>query len=166
LIAGAFANLRRGKYDKAEQSYREALKRDSEDPDIRAHLGQCLLRQGKAEEALNLLQEVARMDPKHDYGFTLMALAETHTKLGSIDSAVQLWDRVLENHSYPRARVQLAELLIQRNELERARAILQETLADEQHGPVFQQRRDRVWIRRAKALMRQVKARLEQPAGG
>jgi tetratricopeptide (TPR) repeat protein len=151
--------FQQGKYEKAEQTYREALKRDAEDVDIRAHLGQCLLRLGKAEEALALLQKVAQDDPKHDYGFTLMALAETHTKLGSPDSAIQIWERVLENHSYPRARVQLAELLLQKNETEKARSILQETLADEQHGPAFQRRRDRVWISRAKALLRQVRSR-------
>lgn len=151
--------FQQGKFDKAEQSYREALQRDGDDPDIRAHLGQCLLRLGKADEALELLQKVAQQDPKHDYGFTLMALAETHMKLGSTDSAIQLWEMVLQNHSYPRARVQLAELYFQRNEVDKARNILQETLADEQHSPVFQRRRDRVWISRAKALMRQVKAR-------
>ncbi len=151
--------FQQGKFDKAEQSYREALQRDGDDPDIRAHLGQCLLRLGKANEALELLQKVAQQDPKHDYGFTLMALAETHMKLGSTDSAIQLWEMVLQNHSYPRARVQLAELYFQRNEVDKARNILQETLADEQHSPVFQRRRDRVWISRAKALMRQVKAR-------
>jgi len=150
--------FQKGNYDKAEQSYRAALERDGNDPDIHAHLGQCLLRLGKGEEALELLQKVAQQDPKHDYGFTLMALAETHMKLGSPDSAILIWERVLENHSYPRARVQMAELLIQKNELEKARSILQETLADEQFGPVFQRRRDRVWIRRAKGLMGKVKA--------
>jgi len=154
--------FQQGKFAKAEASYREALKRDGNDADIRAHLGQCLLRLGKAEEALELLQKVAQDDPKHDYGFTLMALAETHMKLGSAESAVQLWEMVLQNHSYPRARVQLAELYVQRNEIEKARNILQETLADEQHSPVFQRRRDRVWVRRAKSLLRQVRARMEK----
>jgi tetratricopeptide (TPR) repeat protein len=151
--------FQQGKYDKAELSYREALKRDGDDPDIRAHLGQCLLRLGKAEEALELLQKVGQEDPKHDYGFTLMALAETHMKLGSIESAIQLWEMVLQNHSYPRARVQLAELYLQRNDFEKAGNILRETLADEQHSPVFQRRRDRVWISRARSLLRQVNAR-------
>lgn len=155
-------HFQRGKFDQAEQSYREALKRDGEDPDIRAHLGQCLLRQGKAEEALPLLQSVAQADPKHDYGFTLMALAETHMKLGSVDSAIQLWEMVLQNHSYPRARVQLAQLYVQRGESAKARNILQETLADEEHSPLFQRRRDRVWIRQAKALMRQLGAQQRQ----
>ena len=146
------------KYDKAEASYREAISRDGNDRDIRAHLGQCLLRQGKAQEALEILQLVAQEDPKHDYGFTLMALAETHMKLGSLDSAIQLWELVLQNHSYPRARVQLAELYWERNEAAKAQAILQETLADELHAPDFQRRRDRVWISRAKALQRRAKA--------
>lgn len=151
--------FQQGKYDKAEVSYRAALERDGNDPDIRAHLGGCLLRQGKPQEALELLQKVAQTDPKHDYGYTMMALAETHMKLGSNDSAIQLWEMVLQNHSYPRARVQLAELYVQRNELEKAENILQETLADEQHSPDFQKRKDRVWISRAKGLMRQIKAR-------
>jgi hypothetical protein len=150
--------FQQGKYDKAEAAYRAAFERDGGDPDIQAHLGQCLLRQGNPEEALELLQKVAQSDPKHDYGHTLMALAETHMKLGSNDSAIQLWERVLENHSYPRARVQLAELYVQRGELAKARNILEETLADEEHSPTFQRRRDRVWISRAKTLLRQAKS--------
>lgn len=150
--------FQQGKYDKAEAAYRAAFERDGGDPDIQAHLGQCLLRQGKPEEALELLQKVAQSDPKHDYGHTLMALAETHMKLGSNDSAIQLWERVLENHSYPRARVQLAELYVQRGELAKARNILEETLADEEHSPTFQRRRDRVWISRAKTLLLQAKS--------
>lgn len=153
--------FQQGKLDKAETSYRAALERDGQDPDIRAHLGQCLLRQGKAQEALQLLESVAKHDPKHDYGHTIMALAETHMKLGSMDSAIQLWERVLQNHSYPRARVQLAELLVQRDEIEKARHILEETLADEEHSPDFQKRKDRVWISRAKGLLRQIRARAQ-----
>ena len=151
--------FQQGKLEKAQHEYEEAYKRDKEDPDIRAHLGQCLLRQGKADEALELLQKVAAEDPKHDYGFTLMALAETHMRLGSNDSAIQIWEMVLENHSYPRAKVQLAELYLQKNEVDKAEGILKETLADEQYSPDFQKRKDRVWISRAKGLLRGIKSR-------
>ncbi len=151
--------FQQGKLDKAQLEYEEAFKRDQEDPDIRAHLGQCLLRQGKAQEALDLLQKVASEDPKHDYGFTMMALAETHMKLGSNDSAIQLWEMVLQNHSYPRAKVQLAELYLQNNEVEKASALLQETIADETYSPEFQKRKDRVWINRAKGLVRGIKSK-------
>lgn len=151
-----------GKFDKAETCYKKAHERDAEDEDIRAHYGQCLLRLGRHQEALELLQKVASANPRHDYGFTLMALAETHMKLGSADSAIQLWERVLENHAYPRAKVQLAELFVQKGDLAKAQAILEESIADEQHAPEFQKKKDRVWINRARSLLKQLKSRPAQ----
>lgn len=148
--------LRQGKLEKAHTCYRNAVERDPEDIDARAHLGQCLLKMGKPDEALTLLQAVANEDQRHDYGFTLMALAETHAALGSKDSAIQIWERVLEQHSYIRARVQLAELYAGKSDFTRARNLVQEALADEEHSPAFQRRKDRMWIGRAGRLMRQL----------
>src|SRR6202522_3404430 len=47
-----------GKLDQAEASYRAAYERDPRDEDIRAHLGNCLVRRGNPQEALPLLQSV------------------------------------------------------------------------------------------------------------
>src|SRR5690349_19371542 len=69
--------FQQGKLKDAEASYRAALERDPQDEDTRAHLGQCLLRQNRPQEALPLLEAVGNANPKHDYGHTLMALAET-----------------------------------------------------------------------------------------
>ena len=55
------------------------------DIDIRAHLGQCLLRLKRPAEARPLLEGVCAENPKHDYGYSLMALAETLAALGEID---------------------------------------------------------------------------------
>ncbi|MBM3846496.1 MAG: tetratricopeptide repeat protein, partial [Verrucomicrobia bacterium] len=68
--------LEQGSLAKAEASYRAAVERDAEAPDTRAHLGQCLLRQGRVKEALALLEPVCAENPKHEYGQTMMALAE------------------------------------------------------------------------------------------
>jgi len=150
--------FQQGKLAKAEASYRAALERDSQDLDTRAHFGQCLLRQKRAAEARPLLEGVVAENPKHDYGHTLMALAETLTALGESDAAVKVWQQVTENHSYPRAKVQLAELYLAKSMLEPARAELQDVLSDDPHAPAFQRRRDRVWVRRAKGLMRRMGA--------
>ena len=56
------------------------------------------------------------------------------------------------SHSYPRAKVQLAELYAARHQPDLARAELQDVLSDDVHAPAFQRRRDRVWIRRGKQL--------------
>jgi tetratricopeptide (TPR) repeat protein len=150
--------FQQGKTDKAESAYRAALERDPEDLDTRAHLGQCLLRQKKAGEALPLLESVCRENPQHDYGHSLMAYAETLAALDDADAAIPVWEQVTENHAYPRARVQLAELYLAKDETKKAQRLLQEVLEEDPHAPAFQRRRDRIWIRRARALLRRTKA--------
>jgi hypothetical protein len=148
--------FQQGKFDWAEASYHAALERDPTDADTRAHLGQCLLRQKRPAEAGPLLESVCAEDPKHDYGHTLMALAETLAEVGDKDAAIDVWKRVLENHSYARARVQLAELYAERNQLDLARAELTEVLTDAAHAPKFDRKRERLWISRAKKLLGRV----------
>jgi hypothetical protein len=147
--------FQQGKLSEAEASYRAALERDAEDLDTRAHLGQCLLRQRKPAEALPLLEGVCAQDAKHDYGHSLMALAETRAALGDVDGAMAAWRQVTASHSYAQARVQLAELLLARGENAQARAQLQEVLADAPHAPAFARKRERVWVSRARRLLRQ-----------
>ena len=145
-----------GKLKKAEECYRAAMERDAEDLDTRAHLGQCLLRQKRAAEARPLLEGVVTENPKHDYSHTMMALAETLTALGETDNARLYWEHIVQNNSYPRAKVQLAELYLAQNESEKARTELQDVVSDDAHAPPFQRRRDRVWVRRARSLLRQL----------
>jgi tetratricopeptide (TPR) repeat protein len=148
--------FQQGKLDRAESSYRAALERDPEDIDTRAHLGQCLVRLKRPAEARPLLEGVVAENPKHEYGYSLMALAEDLTALGEIEAAKKIWLQVTENHSYPRAKVQLAELYLNANQCDQARAEVTEVLADDAHAPAFQRKRDRVWVRRAKALQRKI----------
>jgi hypothetical protein len=149
--------FRRGKLAEAEKSYRAALERDPQDLDARAHLGQCLLRLNRAAEARPWLEGVMLEKPEHDYGHTMMALAETLTALGETDNAVLYWQHITQNHSYPRAKVQLAELYAAKNQPDVARSELKDILSDDAHAPAFQRARDRVWIRRARSLISKLK---------
>jgi tetratricopeptide (TPR) repeat protein len=148
--------FQQGKLEKAEACYHAALERDARDIDTRAHLGQCLLRRKRAAEARPLLEGVAAENPKHDYGYTLMALAETLSALGETDAALKIWQQVTAEHSYARAKVQLAELYLAKNQPELARTELKDVVADDAHAPAFQRKRDRVWVWRAKFLMRKL----------
>ena len=148
--------FRKGKFAKAEQCYRAALEREPGDIDARSHLGQALLRLNRASEAKPLLEGVVRENPKHDYSYSLMAYAETLMALNEIDSAVCAWQQVLETNSYPRARVQLAEIYASRNQIELARAEVKEVISDDLHAPKFQRRRQRPWVRRAKSVLRKI----------
>ena len=149
--------FQRGKLEKAEACYRAALQRDPQDIDTRAHLGQCLLREKRAAEARPLLEGVVAENPKHEYGYTMMALAETLTALGETDAALKIWQQVTAEHSYARAKVQLAELYLAKSQADPARTELKDVINDDVHAPGFQRKRDRVWIRRAKSLMGKLK---------
>ena len=148
--------FQRGKLDKAEACYRAAMQRDGQDIDTRAHLGQCLLRLKRPAEAKPLLVGVLRDNPKHDYNHTAMAYAETLAALGETNDALKTWQFVVANNAYPRAKVQLAELYLAQNQPNLARAELKDVLTEDPHAPSFQRRRDRVWVSRAKNLMRRL----------
>ncbi len=142
-----------GKMARAETGYRESLKRDSKDIDAIAHLGQCLLRQKRPQEARPLLEQALAQDSRHDYGHTQMAFAETLTALGETDAALGIWRQVLSQHGYARAKVQYAELLVARGDAATASRELNELISDDAHSPRFQRGRDRVWIKRAKRIL-------------
>jgi hypothetical protein len=144
--------LSQGKLTEAEDSYRAAYARDPQDEDVRAHLGNCLARKGKPQEALPLLESVCAQNPRHDYGYTLMTLAEAQAAAGQIDRALATWRQVLSLYSYSRARVQFAELLIQKKEYAEAKKHIDEVIEESPYAPKFQRKQEAVWLRRAKAL--------------
>jgi len=63
----------------------------------------------------------------------------------------------VENHSYARAKVQLAEIYLARNQPDLALHELTEVVSDDAHAPTFQRRRDRVWIKRARSVLAKLK---------
>jgi hypothetical protein len=146
--------FRQGRLEQAEESYRAAYARDQRDEDIRAHLGTCLARRDKAAEALPLLESVCAQNPKHEYGETLMTLAEAQTATGRIDAALATWRQVLSLYGYPRACVEYAELLVKRQEFAEARRTLSEVVTDAPYATKFQRKREAVWFSRAKSLLR------------
>ena len=143
-----------GKLNEAEKEYLAALERDGEDIETRSHYGQCLLRLNRPKEALPILKKVTDQDPRHEYGQSMMMYAETLNELGEKEASLQAWEKVLEHHTYSQARVQHARLLIEKGDTETARNELNEVIADAGHGPAFQRKRERAWIREAKSLLK------------
>lgn len=142
------------KLDQAHACYLSALEREPSDIDVQSHLGQCLIRMKKPGEARAFLEAVCRENPKHDYGYSMMGLAEAHIGLGDNDAGIATLQRVLQDYSYARARVQLAELYFAKQDTEAVSAEVKEVLDDDANAPAFQRKRDRVWVRRAKQLLR------------
>ena len=101
---------------KAEACYRAALERDPQDIDTRAHFGQCLLRQKRPAEARPLLEGVVAENPSTTTATPRWPWRRPSWRWAKRDAALGIWQQVTENHSYPRAKVQLAELYLARNQ--------------------------------------------------
>ena len=83
--------------------------------------------------------------------------SEKLTKLGQKDAALAAWKNVLENHTYARARVQLARLYLERGEKELAKKELNDFLVDAGYGVSFQKKLDKPWIRQAKGMLKEIR---------
>lgn len=148
---------RRHRAAEAEKCYRAALAREPEDPDILARLGVLLAEENRHAEARPLLEKVCAENPDHDYGNTLMGLADTLEALGDSHAAVSAWKQVLDHHVYARARVRLAALLLQHGDTQTARTLLQQTVDDDAHTPAFARGKERAWVRQARQMLRRVR---------
>lgn len=157
--------FQQGKLAKAEACYRSALERDPNDVDTLARYGQCLLRQNRPAEALQYLERACASEPDHDHGQSMIALAESYTALDRTEEAIRTLHRVLEQHCYAKARVQLAELHAKAGQYDAALAQLQEVLSEHSHAPDFQRKRERIWIKRAHRLLREVQKEASARAG-
>ena len=146
--------FQQGKLPKALACYQKAFERDPGDIDVRSHMAQCLLRLQRPADAREMLEKVCQENPNHEYGYSMMALAETQMAIGESGTAIETWKRVLASHTYARARVQLAALYLDQGQSDLGRAELKEVLADDATAPDFQRKRDRVWIRRAKRMLK------------
>ena len=95
--------------------------------------------------------------PRHDYGYSMMALAETLSAVGEQTPRWKSGSTGDGNHSYPRAaRCNWPGCMCHENQPDLARVELRDALADDIHAPKYQRRRDRVWVRRAKSVARKL----------
>ena len=99
-----------------------------------------------------MLEGVIAENPNHDYGYTMMALAETLTALGETDAALKIWQQVTGTF-LPARQGATGRTLSRQKPAGLARAELKDVVSDDQHAPAFQRKRDRVWVPRAKSLM-------------
>ena len=101
------------------------------------------------DEAGQLLADGAATDPEQALGDERRTAYEKRMRK-------QVEDIVSSVVGTGRARVQLSELYIERGEKDLARKELTDLVADEAHGPAFQKHRDKVWIKRAQTLLKQI----------
>jgi hypothetical protein len=147
-----------GKYARAREHFDQAIsaRTDSVDPFYRR--GICEIMLGDFPAAVADLERVVHTQPKYDLYRAAGLLAHAYGKTGQPEKAEALFRDVTSVSTLSETQYQYAEFLASQNRTAEAREWAQRLLDKKRSMPGFQRRRDRPWLRRAKALLRRLPA--------
>lgn len=150
-LAGLY--LDDGKYARAKDCFDKAIssRPDSLDPFYRRGICEHML--GDLAAAVPDLERVVRAQPKYDLYRAAGLLAHAYARTGQADKANGLFQDVTSVSTLSETQYNYAEFLASQNRTAEAREWAQRLLAKTRGMPGFQRRRDRPWLRRAKALL-------------
>lgn len=145
------------KYARAKECFDHALgsRTDSIDPFYKR--GDCEFQLGDWAGAAADLERVVKQDPKYAYTRAQSLLARSYAQLGRISDADAAFSRLLELSTSSESLAVTAEYYLAQGRIADASEIAGKLLARRVTMPGFQRRRDRVWLRRASAVLRKTK---------
>lgn len=124
---------------------------DSIDPFYRRAIA--LFELGEAEAAVRDLERVIAADPKYDYSNAYCLYGRALAKSGRSAEAMTVFERLAESTA-SETLYAAAEFFANNGRPDQARELAGRIVAREVTMPAYQRRRDRVWIRKARALLR------------
>jgi hypothetical protein len=150
--------LEEKRYALARDCYDQALgsRTDHIDPFYRRGISAFEL--GDASAALSDFERVIKTEPKYDFSRAHLFYARSLAATGRKDEASAAFERVLNASSSTEALLCAAEFFAEQGRKKEARELLERVLARRATMPAYQQRRERPWLRRAKALLRSIRA--------
>ena len=143
-------------YAKARQCFDKVItpRTESPDPYYRRALG--ALEMGDFAAAAVDLQRVVAMDPKFDYHRAAGLLAHTLGQLGRHDEAAAQFAEVTQISTLSETQYNYAALLAAAGQPAEAREWAQRVLAKRPTMPAYMRRRERLWFRKAAALVKRL----------
>ncbi len=108
------------------------------------------------DKAARDLQHVIATEPKYDYGNAYCLYARTLGLTGKKEQALVAFERLLETSHAAPTLYETAAFYADNGRESEARAIVESILARGITMPAYRRRRDRVWLRKAKALRRRL----------
>jgi hypothetical protein len=144
------------RYAEARRAFDGALgaRTDSIDPFYRRALALFQLREYEA--AAKDLEHVTAVDPKYDYSNAFCLYAQTLALTGRKTEALAAFEQLVERSHSAETLYEAAAFFAENGRQETARDLAQRIIAREMTMPRYQKRRDRVWLRKAKALERRL----------
>ncbi len=145
-----------GKWAEARACYDKSIstRTDSLDPFYRRGIAEMELGDFAASAAD--LERVINKDPNYDFNRAIGLLAHAFAKTGQPEKARKLFEQANRRSTLSETQLHYAEFLAGQGEKEQAREVVASMVKRWPAMPRFQKRRDRPWLRRAKALLKTV----------
>jgi len=152
--------LEEKRYRDARDAFDHALaaRADSIDPFYRRGIAEFELRDDEA--AVADLRRVTAADAKYDFYRASCLLAQALGRLGRTDEAMTEFDRIAHGANGAQPLVVTAQFFADHGRPAEALAIAREIAARDATMPAYQKRRDRPWLRKAKALERSLRKKV------
>lgn len=150
--------LEEGKYARARECYDKSITSRTTSPDPFYRRGIAEIELGDFTAAVNDLEGVAAKDPKYDFHRAAGLLAHAYAKSGQVEKADALFRQTTQISTLSETYLNYANFLMSQGRDAEAREWTQRILAKKPTLPGYLKRRERPWFRKAKGLLKQLKA--------
>src|SRR5258706_178023 len=152
--------LEEKRYREARDAFDRALsvRTDSIDPFYRRGIAEFELREDEA--AVTDFRRVTAADWKYDFSRAASLLGQALARLGRTDEAMAVFDRIAQSATGAEPLVSAAQFFANHGRQAEALEIASDIAVRDATMPAYQKRRDRGWLRKARALERSLKKKV------
>jgi hypothetical protein len=145
------------RYREAREAFDQALsvRTDSIDPFYRRGIAEFEL--GEDEAAVADLRRVTAADPKYGFWRAASLLGQALARLGRTEEAMSVFDKIVQSATGAEPLVAAAQFFAGHGREAEAREIASGIAMRDATMPAYQKRRDRVWLRKARAIERSLR---------
>ncbi|HOP22878.1 MAG TPA: hypothetical protein PK055_10285 [Gammaproteobacteria bacterium] len=141
-------------FDDAIELYQSCLKGVGEgDPNIMLKLAFAFFGKEQFQNSLETLDDLIELNPNFTSPDGHLLYARNHEMLKNDEKALEEYAVVSDNYPGEEGRVRYALLLIEKNQIEKARQVLQDSIQRSRLAPKFYQKKEKYWINLAKSTL-------------
>jgi hypothetical protein len=148
------------RYREAREAFDNALsvRTDSIDPFYRRGIAEFELREDEA--AVADLRRVTMADPKYGFWRAASLLGQALARLGRTEEAMAVFDKIAQSATGAEPLVSAAQFFADHGRPAEALEIAKDIAMRDATMPAYQKRRDRAWLRKARALTRSLRKKV------
>ncbi len=150
--------MEEGNFAKARVCYDKAISSRTDSPDPFYRRGVCEIELGDFTAAVQDLERVVEKDPGYDFHRAKGLLAHAYANVGQSAKAEDLFRQAVAISTLSETYYNYALFLAAQNRPAEAREWAQKILAKKPTMPGYLRRRERLWFRKASALLKRLKA--------